>query len=388
LGKEIKIEASKTPDDMNEIKNIPERVLVFLIDGLHWKAPDKLKMPVFSSLLREGTYIQKSWMIVPHHPTVGDYGKMHTCSFPNPVLQEGTLFIKSGNKMLQDMFAANQTTAFITNTMAYSSVSRGFNIAIQNPDMTDAEVVDQGIDLLQRYDLRYCRMHLQTPGNEGRYLSYTSPDKPYYRNIWGNGSPYVKYIEEADAHLGKLVDHLKKTGKWESTLLIVSSDQGQSEKGWHPMVEEDSGITPLLFTGPAIAKGKRLSYFEHTDLTPTIAHLMGIEKPNQDGGSGNFTEAILETTTVAQDHPQYIRIINQQINEYNTLRAKIILAGNSNPYYSSLISYLENELLTPEPFYHQDRFTEWYRAGSTKHLIEVNSQILDQMRNELIKNEY
>jgi hypothetical protein len=385
LEKEIEIEH---PSHMNETKNAPDRVIVFLIDGLHWKAPDKLNMPVFSSLIQEGTYIQRSWMIVPHHPTVGDYGKMHTCSFPNPVLQEGTLFIKSGNKMLQDMFSANQTTAFITNTIAYSSISRGFNIAIQSPDMSDADVVDQGIDLMQRYDLRYCRIHLQTPGNEGRYLSYTSPDKPYYRNIWGNGSPYIQYIEEADQHLGKLVDYLKSAGKWETTLLIVSSDQGQSEKGWHPMSEEDSGIAPLLFLGPTIAKGKMLSYFEHTDITPTIAHLMGIKKPNQDGGSGNFIDAILETTTAAQDHPQYIKVINQQINEYNTLRAKIMLAGDGNPYYSSLISYLENELLTPEPFYHQDRFTEWHRAQTTRHLIEVNSQILERMRNELIKNGY
>jgi hypothetical protein len=371
---------------MNEIKKIPERVIVFLIDGLHWKAPEKLKMPVFSQLVKEGTYIQRSWMITPHHPTVGDYGKMHTCSFPNPVLQEGTLFIKSGNKMLQDMFPASQTTAFITNTIAYSSVSRGFNIAIQNPNMTDAAVVDQGIDLMQRYDLRYCRLHLQTPGNEGRYLSYTSPDKPYYRNIWGEGSPYVQYIEEADQHLGTLIGYLKEAGKWETTLLIVSSDQGQSEKGWHPMVEEDSCITPLLFLGPGIAKGKVLSYFEHTDITPTIAHLMGIEKPNKDGGSGNFIDAILEKNTASQDHPQYIKIINQQINEYNTLRARIMLAGNNNPYYSSLISYLENELLTPEPFYHQDRFTEWHRAGNTAHLIAINDQILEQMRTELMKN--
>jgi hypothetical protein len=65
-----------------------------------------------------------------------------------------------------------------------------------------------------------------------------------------------------------------------------------------------------------------------------------------------------------------------------------MLAGDSNPYYSSLISYLENELLTPEPFYHQDRFTEWHRAETTRHLIEVNSQILERMRNELIKNGY
>jgi hypothetical protein len=371
-----------------EKDNIIERVVVFLIDGLHWKAPDKLNMPVFRDLINKGTYIQKSYMIVPHHPTVGDYGKMHTCSFPNPVLQEGTLFIKSGNKMLQHMFPLNQSTAFVTNTIAYSSVSKGFTISIQNPNMTDTEVIDQSIDLLRRYDLKYFRIHLQTPGNEGRYLSYTTPDKPYYKNIWGEGSPYVKCIEEADKLLGKLIADLKDSGKWESTLLIVSSDQGQSEQGWHPMVEVDSGITPLLFVGPTIAKSRVLPYFEHTDISPTIAHLTGVEKPNNDGGAGSFIGAILEGTDVSvPEYPQYIKIINRQINHYNTLRAKIMLAGDKDPYYSSLISYLENELLTPEPFYHQDRFTEWYRAGSTKHLIEVNEHILQQMREEFLKQE-
>ena len=53
------------------------RAIVFLIDGLHWQAPEKLHMPVLNKLIGQGTYINKSWMIVPHHPTVGDYGKFY-----------------------------------------------------------------------------------------------------------------------------------------------------------------------------------------------------------------------------------------------------------------------------------------------------------------------
>jgi len=363
------------------------RAIVFLIDGLHWQAPEKLHMPVLNKLIGQGTYINKSWMIVPHHPTVGDYGKLHTSSFPNPVLQEGNLFINPKNRMLQEMFG-EKPTAFITNTLAYQSVSRGFNTIIQNPDITDDAVLSKSLEVIESRNPIYLRIHLQTPGNEGRYLSYTTTNKPYYRNIWGEGSPYVRAIENADVLLGRLVDHLQLIGEWEKTLLIVSSDQGQSVQGWHPMIEEDSSITPLLFVGPGIAKGRTLPYFEHTDLSPTIAWLMGVEAAFGSGGSGKIIQEVSENLSAENfSHPQYIRQINSQINEYNTLRAHIILAGNVDPYYSSLISYLENELLTPEPFYHQDRFTEWYKAGDTAHLIEANGKILKLMCEELKKFE-
>lgn len=364
----------------------PESVIVFFIDGLHWKAPEKLNMPVFRRLMEAGTYIPQSHVILPHHPTVGEYGRIHTSSFPNPVLQEGTLFVRPGNKMLQEVFEPDAVTAFVANTKAYISVSRGFTINIHDPTMTDEEVVEQSIELLHKYAIRYCRIHLQTPGNEGRYLSYTSPDKPYYRNIWGQDSPYVKYVEQADRLLGRLIADLENTGKLASTLLVVTSDHGQSEQGWHPIIDEDSVMTPLVFAGPSVAPKRVLPYFEHTDLSPTIAGLMGVEKPNNDGGAGVFiSETLAAIASVVDDHPRYIQIINRQLNTYNSLRARLMIAGETNYYFSSLISYLENELLTPEPFYHQDRFLEWYKAGSTQHLIDANNKILEQMQRELSK---
>lgn len=387
------------------IHQTPKRVIVFLIDGLHWKAPERLSMPVFNSLIPEGTYIAQSTMILPHHPTVGEYGQLHSSSFPNPVLQAGTIFIGPDTKMLQEAFPAGDSSLFIANTKAYLSVSRGFTINIHHPGLSDRQVLEQSIGLLDKYDIRYARIHLQTPGNEGRYLSYTDPAKPYYRNIYGDESPYAKCVEEADRLLGRLITHLKTTGQFDSTLLIVTSDHGQSVNGWHPIIETDSIQTPMLFTGPGIARGRKLPYFEHTDLTPTIAGLMNIPTPNTDGGAGHFVKEVLAGTNAepsrhradspdhpaepshhpaeSSRHPRYIETINRQLNEYNALRARIMIAGEQESYFSSLISYLENELLTPEPFYHQDRFLEWSRAKNTQHLIDVNQKILDQMRHEL-----
>ncbi len=359
----------------------PERVIIFFIDGMYWEAPERLHLTNFNSLIPESCYVKRSYMIAPHHPTVGEYGRYNTSSFPNPVLQQGTLFISQQNKMIQEQFYPKDKTAFFVNTTAYNSLNRGFTFTVTNPSATDEEITDRAIELIEKEDPKYFRIHLQTPGNEGRYLSYTTPDRPYYRDIFGPGSPYVKYIQEADQHLGRLIESLKKSGKWESTLLIVSSDQGQSKIGWHPIADEDSWCTPLLLHGPGVAKNRKPSYSEHTDLTATICHLMGKDMPTNNGGSGKTDFNLLEGhEDQSAKSPRYIETINKQNVEYSRLKALIQLGIEKNMYNSSYLTFLENDLLTPEPFYHLDRFTEWSKAESTQHLIEVNEKILDQMR--------
>ena len=82
----------------------------------------------------------------------------------------------------------------------------------------------------------FMRIHLQTPGDEGTSVAInTTPEQTYYRNIFGVGSPYVIAIEEADVLLGELISFLKKENKWDNTVLIITSDHGQSRIGWHPL---------------------------------------------------------------------------------------------------------------------------------------------------------
>ncbi len=363
----------------------PERVILFMIDGMHWQAPEKLNMPVFNFLVKEGTYVQKSYMIIPHHPTVGDYSLSNSCSFPNPMLHEGTIFLSPKNKMIQEMISPKWQTAFVVNTTAYRSVGRGFSTCIMDNSLTDDQTVEQAIRLLESQQIRFMRVHLQSPGAIGTTIAMFSEGKPYARDIFGEGSPYVDAIENADRLLGELIGYLKKRGKWEGTVLIVTSDHGQSKVGWHPMLDEDSWVTPLVFVGPGIARGRELPYFEHTDLAPTIARLLGVEAPNTGGGAGKAMEEIMEKRDAASYNPtQHIKIINQQIRQYNLLHAQLVLVAEKNNYVANIISSLSNENLTPEPFYHQDRITEWYRAGSTEHLIEANEVVLHKMKETLL----
>ncbi|MDX9880507.1 MAG: sulfatase-like hydrolase/transferase [Prolixibacteraceae bacterium] len=365
----------------------PDRVILFMIDGLHWEAPQKLDMPFFNSLVREGTYVQKSYMIIPHHPTIGDYSKFNSCSFPNPMLHTGSVFMKPDNRMVQEVISPQKQTAFVVNVADYRTVSRGFTTSIMDPTLNDDQVVEQSIALLKNQEPVFIRIHLQTPGVQGRVGVYGStPDKPYYRNIFGNGSPYASSVEHADKLLGELIGFLKKSGKWERTVLIVTSDHGQSKIGWHPLFDEDSWTTPFIITGPGIAKGRELPYLEHTDIAPTIAWILGVNPPNNDGGCGKPVKELMQQYDATGYHPSmYIKTINQQIKEFNILKSRMILEAEDNRHLSNVIASLENELLTPEPFYHQDRIMDWHKAGSVEHLIGANDKILKQMRADLSK---
>ncbi|MFA7043132.1 MAG: sulfatase-like hydrolase/transferase [Bacteroidales bacterium] len=362
-----------------------ERVIVFMIDGMHWQAPERLKMPVLNTLIQEGTYIKKSYVIMPHHPTIGDYSTFNSCSFPNPMFHEGTIFIKPENKFLQEKISPKFQTAFVVNTSAYNSVGRGFSTTIMDQTLTDDQVVEQAIGLLENQNLRFMRIHLQSPGSIGQaVVSASTPDKPYYKNIYGEKSPYVSAIENADRQLGKFIAFLKKSGKWESTVLIVTSDHGQSLIGWHPLFDEDSWVTPLLFVGPGIAKDRKLPYFEHTDMAPTIAWLLGVEAPNKDGGAGKAVKEIMESTDATNyQPPMLLKKIDEQIKEFNILKSELTLAAEKDRTLSNVIASLENENITPEPFYHQDRITQWYQAGTTQHMIDANEKILQEMRDQL-----
>ncbi len=361
------------------------KVILFMIDGLHWEAPSKLNMPNFNALINDGVYVEKSYVIIPHHPTVGDYSNYNSCSFPNPMLHAGTVFIKPENKMIQEMISPKRQTAFVVNSTAYRSVARGFTTSIMDSGLTDDDVLKQSINLLENQDPAFMRIHLQSPGELGRSVSTCEPDKPYFRNIYGKKSPYVEAIENADKLLGELVSFLKTSGKWENTILIVTSDHGQSKVGWHPMYDEDSWITPLVFAGKGIASKRKLPYFEHTNIAPTIAWLLGVDKPNNDGGSGVAIKEVSKDYPINKEYNMYIKTINEQIKLFNFYKSSLILGSEKDPYYAVVLASLENEFLTPEPFYHQDRITDWFKAGSTSHLIEVNEKILLQMKKELEK---
>lgn len=358
----------------NNVYSPPERVILFVIDGLHVDAPDRLDMPHFSDLAMNGTKIKNTVVLMPGHPTHGEYSRVHSSSFPNPIMMAGTVFLEAEQDMLQHSFLDR---AFIANTYAYRSITDAYEFIIQKVEH-DKFVVDEAINILNNKDLNFLRLHLQNTGSAGN-RSTNAPDEALYRhNIWHEEAPFVHAVKEADRQLGRLVSALQDMGKWESTLLVVTSDHGQTESGWHPLLSEEAWLHPTVFHGPGIKQNHVIEWADQTDIAPTIANIMRVSVPNSNGGAGsNLKGVMISEVTGSGANTSKILKLNRILSRYMLLKAELLLKAVETPYLNTFTMRLERN------FYSLDRIMQWSDMESIDSLIEHNHQIVIEMEKKL-----
>ncbi len=97
---------------------------------------------------------------------------------------------------------------------------------------------------------------------------------------------YLACITFVDTEIGKLLDGLKAAGRWEDTIIIVTSDHGQNfgeKRNWRKMcLWEESTRVPLLIRVPGQGgAGRQIGEaVSLLDLYPTLMDLAGIEAPD------------------------------------------------------------------------------------------------------------
>ncbi len=384
----------------------PQRVILLVIDGMHWSAPARLPLTNFRQLTEIGTYVRQAWLIAPAHPRSGAWADMHTTSLPNPVMLAGTFFIRPDQPMLQHAFAPH-FTAHIANDRAYESLNRGHTLNRLSHGASDETVLEQALAVLRENDVRYLRMHWQDTGRNGWRCHREGRDVPWRRNIWGDGSPYVESLLKADELLGRLVSELQKQNHWLDTLLVVTSDHGQTVTGAHPALHEDGWSTPLIFVGPNVARGRVIDHAEHIDIVPTIARLMKFTPPNTDGGSGAVIENVLlnptdDKTSSGNERPKHDQPplrdqtsthgeqqtepavreptklmtyrINVQQRELAMLMAQITLAGMERPELHTELELALRDLWLIEQIH------DWHQAGTPAKVVETNARTMERLR--------
>jgi arylsulfatase A-like enzyme len=99
---------------------------------------------------------------------------------------------------------------------------------------------------------------------------------------------YYAMITEIDDQIGRLIAHLKESGAWERTLIVVTSDHGE-QLGDHWMMSKFSYFQqtfhiPLIIRDPRPAadpgRGGIIEAFsENIDVMPTILEWLGLEVP-------------------------------------------------------------------------------------------------------------
>jgi arylsulfatase A-like enzyme len=106
---------------------------------------------------------------------------------------------------------------------------------------------------------------------------------------------YYGLIAEVDAQLGRIVQHLKDTGQYDRTLIIVTSDHGEvlgEHYVWGKEIYFDAAFhLPLVIRDPRpeadAARGRRVTAFTQAiDVMPTVLDWLGLDIPRScDGAS-------------------------------------------------------------------------------------------------------
>ena len=135
--------------------------------------------------------------------------------------------------------------------------------------------------------LRSFWAHHRVAIEQGRY-ALTSADVEQIKNLYYAG------VTQADRMIGDLVAELERCGLRDNTLVIVTSDHGESlgERDlWeHVHMEQTNLRVPLIMSWPrGLPRGTRVrAMTDEIDVLPTVCDLLGLDLPREEGERGRI----------------------------------------------------------------------------------------------------
>jgi hypothetical protein len=374
----------------------PELAILYTIDGFSDKAPAKVAMPNFQALMKEGAYFRQNYTVQTADPSNrfppspwAENG--YTSSVPNVVQMSGTAMILPGKqKYVQDSFFPLKITAHVVNEISYRSLDGSFHYTAQaGGSRMRAAGFKVGNDrtlfwattFLREVDPSFMWIHMQDTGVGAGESRNAPAGSPYKDNIWGEGSPYIKALQQQDVYLGQFVDALKKSGKWEKTVMFITGDHGEQTAGGHPSNVPEAWTTPLVMVGPGIKKGVSFDYTESIDTVPTLCHLMGVTPPiNADGRI--LAEALVNPPPGVAPRQQKIKEIDFLLLDIENALAKLKAKPGAATGGQGRFSPLDQ---AQRDYFDIERILEWHQFGTYDRFIAHHKELLARLNAMLAK---
>jgi arylsulfatase A-like enzyme len=114
-----------------------------------------------------------------------------------------------------------------------------------------------------------------------QYLYKMNPGPAQAADIAILRNRYAENLAYADHAAGEFLDSLRRRGLLENTIVVVTSDHGESFGRWighqGPFLDQSLISVPLIISGPGIGKGRRIEDLaSHADLAPTLLDMAGL----------------------------------------------------------------------------------------------------------------
>jgi len=371
----------------------PELAILYTVDGFSDKAPGRVKLPNLEALMAQGAYFRQNWTVQTADPSNGFPPSPwaqngYTSSIPNVVQMSGTAMILPGKqKYVQDSFFPLKITAHVVNEISYRSLDGSFHYTAQaggtgmraaGYKVGNDKTLFWATTFLREVDPTFMWIHMQDTGVAAGESRNAPAGSPYKDNIWGEGSPYIKALQQQDVYLGQFVDTLKKTGKWEKTVMFITGDHGEQTAGGHPANVPEAWTMPLVMVGPGIKKGVTFDYTESIDTVPTLCHLMGVNPPlNADGRI--LAEALVNPPANVPPRQQKIKEINLLLLDIENVLAKLTAAPGAAPARGGQgrFSALRQ---AQQDYFDIERILEWHQFGTYDRFIAHHKELLARLK--------
>lgn len=124
------------------------------------------------------------------------------------------------------------------------------------------------------------------------------PDTPAVRADWAE---YLTCVEITDDAVGQALEALRRSGRYEDTLILYCGDNGPSYHRGKMSVYDFGLRVPLIAAGPGVRRGVQMQELTSlVDLMPTLADYAGAELPRP--VQGTSLRPLLEGQTGARGH--------------------------------------------------------------------------------------
>lgn len=262
-----------------------ERIVIIALDGISVDGYNTSKHPNIDRISNEGVLSLNTRVVMPS-VTLPNWTSHLTASGPEqhgvvnngwlldnhqlpPMEKDDKGYYPSIYKILKDQ-VPNIKTAFFYNWAKL--------IDPYNQDYMDETGYQGGYEYTELYDKAFNFIVENKDNPTFVFLYSVHTDGAGHSHGWMSDE-YIQSIEEADVHIGELLDKLKAEGLYDNTHFMFLSDHGGINKG-HGGVSTDEMLVPWSISGPGIKKGVPLEEPNNTiNTAATIAYMFGCEPP-------------------------------------------------------------------------------------------------------------
>ncbi len=282
--------------DVREIRNV---VLISIdtcrADYLSCYGYKQKTTPNIDAIAQEGVLFENT--ISPIAMTLPAHSSMMTGTIP-PYHgihdNDGYILAKSNVTLAEILKEKGFTTGATIGAFVLDSqfgIAQGFDSYYDNfdEDINTSGIAERRGAEVSKYTMQWLEENSKDPfflfvhyfDPHSRYV----PPEPFASAYTSN--PYAGEIAYVDSCIGQVIDKLKKLGLYESTLLIITSDHGESlgehgEQSHGYFVYQSTVKVPLIIKVPGGPEGKRvIDITGLIDILPTVCSLKGIQLPSE-----------------------------------------------------------------------------------------------------------